>query len=54
MINIDAIDWPELTPGILIKRYKRFMVDVKLKKGSLTLAGSKLDCRKREVIALGG
>ena len=34
----EGLSWPELIPGILVKRYKRFMVDVKLKNGALVTA----------------
>ena len=26
--NSRGLTWPELTPGILLKRYKRFLADV--------------------------
>ena len=34
----EGLSWPELIPGILVKRYKRFMVDVNLKSGTLVTA----------------
>lgn len=43
------ITWPRLVKGILVKRYKRFMADVKLKNGHIVAAhcpnsGSMLAC----------
>ena len=34
----EGLAWPELIPGVLVKRYKRFMVDVKLKDGETVTA----------------
>lgn len=34
----EGLPWPELIPGILVKRYQRFMVDVKLKDGETVTA----------------
>ena len=44
-----GLEWPELTTGILLKRYKRFMVDVRLSDGKTVTAycpntGSMLGC----------
>lgn len=33
-----GIDWPKLIPGTLVKRYKRFLADVKLGNGKLVTA----------------
>ena len=34
----EGLKWPELIPGILVKRYKRFLADVKIKGGKLVTA----------------
>jgi sugar fermentation stimulation protein A len=36
--NSQGLLWPELTPGTLEKRYKRFLADVKLNSGELVTA----------------
>ena len=36
--NAQGLFWPELIPGTLVKRYKRFLADVRLKSGELVTA----------------
>lgn len=36
--NVGCLNWPPLLQGVLVKRYKRFMADVKLRNGHLITA----------------
>jgi len=38
MMNPVSLSWPKLIPGILIRRYKRFLADVKLESGETVTA----------------
>jgi hypothetical protein len=47
--NLGYLKWPNLIRGTLIKRYKRFMADIKLRNGHVVTAhcpntGSMLEC----------
>ena len=47
--KLKGLPWPQLIPGTLVKRYKRFMADVKLKSGEIVTAhcpnsGSMQEC----------
>lgn len=50
--TIKGLTWPELIPGTLLKRYKRFLADVKLESGEIVTAhcpntGSMKGCSER-------
>jgi len=36
--KFNGLEWPSLVPGILIKRYKRFLADVKVNDGTVVTA----------------
>src|SRR5210317_1841001 len=37
-VAFKGLKWPALIPGILVKRYKRFLIDVKLNGGKIVTA----------------